>query len=379
MDRITVYLTIVLAAVLLPFATAGGQALVIDPPPIAVDPRIVDVPGDEFSTIQSAVEALPTGSTIRLESGRYTESITIAGKVIDIVGRRGFGGRRSVIQGSDPGRAVITFGPGGGGTVSRLALRGGAFGIQGVRQGGGTGRDALPAPVTVRRTRISRTGQGIFGCFSQIRMQGISVARTDWNGICILESEVVEMQYASVANTPAVGLLVFNADNTEVLVEYAWFWKNRGGGLAVVGGQYPVTVNHCWFSRNGIAGIFLSNVGDAWISNTYVYFTYSVDQYWTEFGDGLIAYSDTIPGNVNLDNCGFGINERAGILYVNTGGTIADTFASRNLMGLVVQGDTHPYLVSDGNVFQNNIEDNIASDGDLAVPDTALSLPDAPL
>mgnify|MGYP002039514663 CR=1 FL=1 len=69
-------------------------------------------------------------------------------------------------------------------------------------------------------------------------------------------------------------------------------------------------------------------------------------------------------------------NARAGVFFDNAGGAIKGCVSTDNGIGLVVQGEARPD-VEQSNVIESNNE-NLLSDGDLAVPDTPIELPDLP-
>ena len=87
-----------------------------------------------------------------------------------------------------------------------LTLSGGAFGILGRKADGETSL----APLLITRARIAATGQGVFGNFSEIKVQDTMIAHTEWNGLCVLEAESVDVLNSLISDTEAVGLLLFN-------------------------------------------------------------------------------------------------------------------------------------------------------------------------
>lgn len=353
----------------------SAVAQVTEPPPLVVDPPTeVEVPSKEFPTIQSAIEALPDGSTIRLALGRYTESLTVTGKSLDIIGSGAHGRRRTQIVGDDPDAAVITFGPGGGGSVQNLVLRGGAIGIEGVRgEDGDDGRYTRPAPLLVRRTLIRHVGQGIFGSFSHLTLQGIVVRHIDWNGICITTIDSLEVLNSYISNTEAVGILVFNYEEGEGTINIAYniFEQCEQGGLAIVGDAKDVVITHCSFWKVNLAGILLLEVGQVLVQDTVVAKTQAVDAPdFSNVGDGLLASSEVSVAFIEIDNCDFRRCDRAGILFNNCGGVIKNTKSRWNAYGLVIQGHPQPDYLGEGNTFESNDEANIEWGGDIPVADT---------
>jgi len=415
MSRSHLCAMLVVVAFFFPVSASAASAIV--GPPIVEPPEEVTFPSDEFPTIQSAIDEVADGGTITLRPGRYTESITVTDKSVHFVGsiepalakghkkrqnpsaklrrdmrsflkrlpkgmqflgKTDWEPRSTEIIGADPERAVITFGPGGGGSIKGMTLRGGAFGIQGKKADDGTPL----AQLLIAHTHIVATGQGIFGSFSSIKVRDTMIAHTDWNGICILEAETVEVLNTLVADTEAAGLLVFNVVYTgKIRIADSFFNYNEQGGIVIVGAANPVEITHCGCYENGLAGILLVDVGSVQVKHSVVMDTYGVDTpNYSGVGDGLIAVSreDTLPGDVVVKDCRFWFNFRAGLLFENCGGEMQSVRSFFNNYGLVLQGDPKPDWSDPNNIISGNAGNDVVTDGVLGVPDEPMAVPVAP-
>jgi Protein of unknown function (DUF1565) len=85
-------------------------------------------------------------------------------------------------------------------------------------------------------------------------------------------------------------------------------------------------------------------------------------------GDGLLAVDSTLGASqVHAEGCA-----RAGLLFSNSGGTVAHTRSVRNLYGLVLQGVNAPAL-GEGNSFSGNTGTSQVEGGDLPTPQAAVT------
>ncbi|MBD90212.1 MAG: hypothetical protein CL940_07730 [Deltaproteobacteria bacterium] len=89
-------------------------------------------------------------------------------------------------------------------------------------------------------------------------------------------------------------------------------------------------------------------------------------------GDGLMATGSvvTVTGVISRDNA------RAGVLFDKSDGELSKSLITQNAIGLANQG-LPGAEISDDNVIEGNDQDRI-DDGDLEVPDEAMSLPSLP-
>ncbi len=353
------------------------------------EPREVDVPSEEFSSIGSAIDALPSGSTIRLGPQRYTEAVTIVGKTLHIVGNGMDGHDATEMRSDDPAEAVITFGPGGGGSVRDMKIRNGAFGIKG-KKGSGNGGDALPASVLIKQVHILHVGQGIFGSFSDLAVHDSIIRHVDWNGICAIEITGLELLNDLVADATGTGLLVFNIVESDepIRIIGTKFQHNDWGGLAIVGSAQDVEIIDCEFWNNKLAGILLLEVGQVAVRDTEIKRVRAAKApgFSSEIAEGLLAKSEVseepeeCSSFVEVDNCLVHTCDRAGIHYINCDGLIQNTVSKLNKYGLVIQGPPIPLSWDRDNTFVHNAVENVfVGGGDyLPVPDGYMPLPEYP-
>jgi parallel beta-helix repeat protein len=377
MLRFCLIATVALVVCLYPMSAAPQDS--IKEPPGSLEPRTVEVPSEECPTIQSAIDLLPNGSEILLQPGRYTESITLRGKTINFIGTGTFF-RPTVIVGADPERAVITCGAGGGGSFEGMALVGGSCGIEGIEEEVSRGDVTYTIPpgrISLYEMVIAATGQGIYGNFSELMMLNSFVGFTDWNGVTILSADRVDLLNSLIWNTENVGVYIFNlAPAGKIKISDDIIVFNDECGIVVLGDGSPVEITNCYISSNGTAGILLMDVGNVLIDDCTVQNTDAVDTPEHEgIGDGLIAVSETSSAHVYVRNSRFRFHDRAGLLFVNSGGSVENTTSTVNMYGLVVQGNPRPDCSHAGNYFSGSEED-VVSDGDLPVPDQPLPVPE---
>ena len=137
---------------------AGGS------PVVAADRLTLRAPSREYPTIQSAIDASLPGGRVVIPLGEFVESLDVRGKVVDLVGEGADGARSTVLVAPDARRAVITYGPGGGGILRDVLLQGGAVGIRGeTGSDPRSDRTIRPAPITVNDVRIRGSVHGVFG------------------------------------------------------------------------------------------------------------------------------------------------------------------------------------------------------------------------
>ncbi len=339
------------------------------------EPRKVRVPSRRFRTIQSAIDALPSGSTIRLTKKLYDESITVAHKVINIVGasRR----RPVVLRSSQEGRAIITFGPGGGGVLENLHLQRGAAGIVGVTRLYPDESEELPAKVSVQGCQIRGCAVGVYGEFSSITMRAVTIQDMTWYALYMLGAETLQVYNAWISDCGNAGIVIFNwEDSGTIRIANTSCHFNEGGGIVVVGDAKHVEIDGCECLANGLAGILLLEVGSVDVDNCYVGLTYAVDAP-EKFGvaDGLLVTGETSAPWIEVTNSDFVNNERAGLMFLSASGMVKNCVSAFNMWGIVLQGSPLPNGEDLDIDFTDNSEGNVYKDGDLEIPDESL-MPD---
>jgi hypothetical protein len=297
-------------------------------------PRHVVVPSPAYPTIQRGIDAVADGGTVFIRHGVYTESLSVRGKKVDIDGEGARGERRTEIVGLDRDAAVITYGPGGGGSLGDVVLTGGAYGVAGVKERDPLReRDSFPSPVVIRKSVIRETGRGIYGSFSSLIATEIEVGPTFWNGLSILETSQQLILFNSfVHDAGAVGALIYNFNPNAFLgpiVYKTGFGFNKGGGLVIYGGAKPCSINTCVFSNNNVFGVLLLQAGDVTVD------TISVNDTAVRLDDGMGGgglYA-VLSGPVNITNC-FIQTSIIGLANFGSSTTVANTTLACNLISL---------------------------------------------
>ncbi len=327
-------------------------------------PDTVFVPSG--GSIQSGIDAVESGGTVYLESGIYTASLVVANKQVELIGNGAFGFRRTLIVAADREAPVITFGPGGGGLIEGMVLRGGANGIRGVAE-----NEVKPAPVQVRRMRIVNTGQGISGSFSDLDVKECTIANTDSNGIGLAHVGALHFENNMVLDANAFGLLIYNVVPLGTIeISNSTFLWNTQGGIAIVGGANDVFITDCNVGLSLASGISIWDGGYVQVFRTHIYLIFSGAIYFNNatydnLGDALIAYHTEF---VLVDDCLMENCARVGLLYDTSGGAIYRTRTQNVRFGLGTFGEPKPYYENLSNSFIG-IEEDILTDGALPVPE----------
>jgi hypothetical protein len=92
------------------------------------------------------------------------------------------------------------------------------------------------------------------------------------------------------------------------------------------------------------------------------------------FADGISVISTGGPTEARVTATQVASNARAGLLFVDSEGTISNVRGWSNRFGIVFQGSKKPTLDESSN-FDGNLEQNSIMGGDLALPREAVPLP----
>lgn len=245
--------------------------------------RIVAVvPSKEFPTIQSGIDGVVDGGRVLISPGWYEESLLVVGKRITLQGSGVTGDERTVLIGSEQDQGTIIFGPAGGGRVGSMVIQGGAYGL--------ASEAGSPAAVDVRDVRITDTGRGIYGAYSDLSLRDVVINDTAWNGMSVTElAGSLLILDSRILHSGNVGLLIFNhvPSLDTILVDNATILGHPGGGIVVDGHGKDVTVTDSVIAGNGYAGVrfmfsYFDLIRDTIISNTHP----RQDGLW---GDGVVA------------------------------------------------------------------------------------------
>ncbi len=215
----------------------------------------------DFTLIQDAIDAAPSGSTIRVAAGVYDEQINFAGK--DLIVRSDGGARETVIDGQQAG-SVVTFasGEGSGALLQGFTIRNGtgSYMTQSGNLGGGiiVANGATPRlDANVISDNSAYSGAGIF---------------------CTASSP--QITNTIFVNNSAIGLgggIYFGAASQTVFVNNTVFENSageRGGGIYCAPASTP-SVSNSIIRRNqapndpeirnmGLLSVTYSNVIGGW-------------------------------------------------------------------------------------------------------------------
>ena len=311
-------------------------------------PQTLQVPSDQFPTIQSAINAAANGDKIRVAPGVYNETLTIT-KRITLTGSGARGERRTEIVGGprpmefvplERAIGVVNYQPpDGGGKIESLLIRGGAgAGILGVAIEG-----RFPTPLEVKQVIIHQGVRGVAGSFSDFSAEECKVADMLWHGFSIKAKGKIQIAESVVELCGGLG---YYGNNTEtgsgdVSLLNDTFGVNSGGGILIFGNAKPVGVTKCYLYANRYAGIRLKEVGLAAICHNLIKLTQprKIDG---KFGDGIVAEcSENVivcqdGQNFALDYLPPGIEDsaRAGVTTIGSNVSLTNVKFECNLIDL---------------------------------------------
>lgn len=310
-------------------------------------PQTLQVPSEQFPTIQSAINAAANGDKILVAPGIYNETLTIA-KRINLTGSGERGERRTEIVGPAPTEVVpleraigvVNYQPAGGGKIESLLIRGGAgAGILGVAIEG-----RFPAALEVKQVIIHQGVRGVAGSFTDLTVEDTKVADMLWHGVSILKAKG-KVQIAESVIELCLGIGYYG-NNTEtgsgnVSLLSDTFGVNSGGGILIFGNAKPVGVTKCYLYANRYAGIRLKDVGLAALCHNLIKLT-QPRKFDGKFGDGIVAEcSDNVivcqdGQNFALDYLPSGIEDsaRAGVTTIGSNVSLTSVKFECNLIDL---------------------------------------------
>lgn len=305
-------------------------------------PGVIEWPNRGFPTIQSAIDALPDGGTLRFTEAvvRVDEPLFVRGKRIVIEGNgcdelsprakavtHLAGPRSERLAEFDSVRALINFEPGNalrpasGGTIRNLKLSGFDAGI---RATGDASRTA--GAVVVEDVCITNTDRGIaWPAVANLSLKNVLIRDIAWNGASIAPETTLAgafVHFGGVTILNAAGACVYYQNvqavvvgslfnncgasgtivslNANVLVADTNIAGSRGPGIALSGGS--AFINDTFINQATGFGILLHNVvhgdvEDVHIKNTNAFTTGAQAGL---YGDGVTVVGGTAGGMVWL-------------------------------------------------------------------------------
>lgn len=359
---------------------AGG---LVAPIPVDTRPTRLTVSRD-VATIQEAVSQIADGGTVFLPSGVYdvaTNPITIAGKIVNVVGLTGSGkaAARPVIRGHDTPRpaaslagavGLINYGPGGGGRLENLTLQGGDAGVRGFVE-----RTTAPQGVSVNKVSFIKNGRGLAGEFQQLSVTNCSITEAYSHGVSLkftnnsTTAAGVAFFNNTVGNCGAFGLRIEShrsvSNPLSIVLNKATIAGNGGGGAVLIGPMNVQTLESK-FLNNGQVGFWCSDI--ATTNNLFFKSVISGSQPGVgavkPLGDGLVLLNSgslTVTLSQLIGNARHGAVASGPVLLALNNSTVTN-----NKFGVVYeQGGQVTHATS---TITGNTEEDIMGDSDLPLP-----------
>jgi hypothetical protein len=265
---------ILMCTVVLLWAAPGVRAELCREAPCPKGPPIFKVGLGE--SIQAAIEAAPSGSTILVAPGVFEGPLTVSGKAVKLIGD---GPTSSEIVVTDPLVANVTIGADGAAELLNFKLTGGRAGIEGQTGAGGVRATAL---------MISRGTWGVLGSFSSFRLTDTTISDTFWHGIYLVDLGDSWLSTIRVERVGGVGIYINNTGSPAVssdscvphlltqqetktirLTEAEVLFAPLGG-IVIVGGAKPVCIEQTFLQSNGAVGIHLIQSDFAEIKDSHI-------------------------------------------------------------------------------------------------------------
>jgi hypothetical protein len=336
------------------------------------DARSVTV-GEECRTLQECVDSAADGTTIVIPPGEYAEGVRIDDKSLKLVGKPS---KEQAVTLLPPRDAYAVHVQRGKVTIRNLVTRGG-FGL-GVVDGemvvrGTSINESLEHGVASKQSKVTITksqisGQQYYGVQtlgSMLKVKDLTIDNPSGDGAGVYinnqESAGFIFPVDAGANSVLDGLSVHN---------------HPGGGLFIIGDWFDYHVKNSFFHTNGRFNVYLLGVDKTVVEKSQMTDSYPNSADITDNpADGVMVYSSH---DVLLDDLKVIGNDRAGIIFDESDGTVSNDVSINNLYGLVLQGLVRPAYKDLGNVFTPNSKLDILLDGDLPVPSTLSPIPEHP-
>lgn len=359
---------------------AGG---LVAPIPVDSRPTRLTVSRD-VATIQEAISKVADGGTVFLPPGVYdvaTNPITIAGKIVNVVGLAGSGkaAARPVIRGNDTPRpaaslagaiGLINYGPGGGGRLENLTLQGGDAGVRGFVE-----RTTAPQGVSVNKVSFIKNGRGLAGEFQQLSVTNCSITEAYSHGVSLkftndsTTAAGVAFFNNTVGNCGAFGLRIESyrsmSNPLSIVLNKATIAGNGGGGAVLIGPMNVQTLESK-FLNNGQVGFWCSDI--ATTNNLFFKSVITGSQPGVgaanPLGDGLVFLNSgslTVTLSQLIGNARHGAVASGPVVLALNNSTVTN-----NKFGVVYEQGAQ--VTSPSSTISGNTEEDIMGDGSLPVP-----------
>ena len=295
-----------------------------------------------YSTIQAAVNAAPTGGTVTVDAGTYSEQVVI-GRSMTIDGVQAGDDARSNVRRESGVESIVT-GPknSSGYTVASFVIDASDVTIDGFTVQGETNQSlSYGAGIVILP---GDAGAHILNNIIQNNVSGLFLANNSTTDPAVIQHNVFRSNNNAGANGGR-GIYTDGSVNgghlTNVQIDSNTFYNNRGGsgttGLEAAcafetltaGEQTNISITNNTFDSNGKAVLFFNTVGIKFIGNTV---TNGQDWY-----SGIVRFEGNNQ-NVTIDN---------NLLYNNTGPAIA-------IDSKGVAGDNSGFVINYNNIYGND-------------------------
>lgn len=256
------------------------------------------VPSPNFPTIESAVIAAPSGSTIRIGAGEYTANVTIDNKNLTILGNHAHG-RPTIIQSASTELPIFRLNGSPSVKFRKLGLHRAAAAIQTDFAHNGPWASIQVSDLTVENTR-----RGIAGAYEDVKVDRSSFQFGSLHGISLSRVLNLEVRGSLFTDYEGVGLLVIGNQDSGISISGATFDNNDAGGVMIKNNRRPVILSKIRARNNGTAGIIVDHSGPVFLDRSELSLNRLKDG---KFGNGLLVYSSTVEASRNnfISNRGF--------------------------------------------------------------------------
>lgn len=349
------------------------------------------VPSPRFSTLQAAIDGLPSGSVVRLLPGTIRETVVLDGKRLTLLGSEDPAAPSQITAPSPNDPAVVILRNGAVLEAHDLTISGGQAGILAPRPPPQAVGDFAPCSLVGTALSLVASGRGVAGAFDRVVLTDGEVGLHAGTGISLADVILLRIERTRIHGNRGVGLYLDNhggLDATDVpiigtfhLVVDAVIEDNERGGIDVWGDAVPVAIVTSTLARNGLYGIQFDGANGSLVSACRV--EGSKKSPGGIHGDGILVHS-----SIGLRILGTSLvsNERVGIAVYGCKTPVAtgpsEVFASGLRLSLnavsLANSDSDACLSPGGGWFRD-LGGNVCDGGTCSVTSETLAPIDEPV
>ena len=298
-----------------------------------------------FATIQAAIDAAPTGATINVDPGNYTEQVVVY-NAVNLRGAMAGVDGRSNARGSGVGESVITgtVGPDGN-TSYAFRVASNDCTIDGFTVQGQTSISSATGAGIVLAPNIA--GTHIVNNIVQNNVSGLYLSNNSATDAALIQHNIFRSNNNNPGNAPGRGIYtdggVSGGTLTNVTIDSNFFWNNLGDptflvqpaigleALTAASIQSNIRITNNVFDRNGKA-VLAFNASNLTIDGNVI------GNHWDVSSAALRLEGNTNNVTITHNN-----------MYASGGRAIyIDKKAS--------SGDNTNYTITDNNIYKNGLE-----------------------